>query len=95
MKGKRRRGRKKLLDDTKKNRVLEIDRGSTRSQSVENLLWTCLKTDNRMGGVLYNPTLICRRHNSRTSADGSRRKATASRWHIWHFNKKRNNAVTA
>jgi len=37
-----------------KKRVLEIERGSMRSHSVEKLrskkLWTCLKTDYRMNG---------------------------------------------
>jgi hypothetical protein len=35
-----------------KNKILEIERGSTRSHSVENSLWkrlrTCRKTDYRM-----------------------------------------------
>jgi hypothetical protein len=42
---------KQLLVDLKEMRVLEMERGSTRSYSLENLLWeriwTC-KTDNRI-----------------------------------------------
>jgi hypothetical protein len=52
MEVKERQGRtnKQLLDDAKeKNRVLEIEKGSTRSHSVENSFWkrlrTCGKTD--------------------------------------------------
>ena len=51
--GRRGRRRKQILDDVKgKNMVLDIERGSTRSQSVENSfwkrLWTCRKADYRM-----------------------------------------------
>jgi hypothetical protein len=49
MTGKCGRRRKHLLDDLK---ILEIERGSTRSHSMENSLWkrlwTCHKTDYRM-----------------------------------------------
>ena len=50
-----RRGRrhKQLLDDVKeKMKMLEIERGSTRSHPVENSIWNspriCRKTDYRM-----------------------------------------------
>jgi hypothetical protein len=47
--GRRGRRRKQLLDDLKEN-YMEIERESTRSQSVENALWkrlwTCQKTEN-------------------------------------------------
>jgi hypothetical protein len=51
--GRRGRRRKQLLDDLKKKeRILKIERGSTRSHPVENSLWkrlrTCRKTDYRM-----------------------------------------------
>jgi hypothetical protein len=40
---------KQLLDDPEENSILEFERGSTRSHSVENLLgkklWPCDKTD--------------------------------------------------
>jgi hypothetical protein len=44
---------KQILDDLKeKSEILEIERGSTRSHSMENSLWkrlwTCRKTDCRM-----------------------------------------------
>jgi hypothetical protein len=41
-----RRGRRKeLLDDSQeKERILEIERGSTVLHCVENWLWSCLKT---------------------------------------------------
>jgi hypothetical protein len=49
--------RKQLLDDLMEQRILEIEIGSTRSHSVENLLWkqlwTCHKTDNRMNGIIH------------------------------------------
>jgi len=49
--GRRGRRRKQLLDDLKEN-YMEIERESTRSQSVENSLWkrlwTCHKADNSM-----------------------------------------------
>jgi len=39
------------------NRMLEIERGSTRSHSVGNSLlkrpWTCCKTNNRMNGIFW------------------------------------------
>jgi hypothetical protein len=51
MMGRRGRRRKQLLDDLKE-KILEIERGSTRSHPVENSLWkrlrTCRKTDYRM-----------------------------------------------
>jgi hypothetical protein len=55
----RRRGRisKQLLDDLKENKILEIERGNTRSHPVENSLWkrlrTCRKTDCRMNENSY------------------------------------------
>jgi hypothetical protein len=53
MTGRRGRRRKQLLDDLKeKEKILEIERGSTRSHPVENSLWkrlrTCRKKDYRM-----------------------------------------------
>jgi hypothetical protein len=53
MMGRRGRRSKQLLDDLKgKEKILEIERGSTRSHCVENLLWkslrTCRKTDCRI-----------------------------------------------
>jgi hypothetical protein len=50
MTGRRGRRRIKLLDDLQDNeRIMVIERGSTRSYSVENSLckrlWTCRKTD--------------------------------------------------
>jgi ABC-type tungstate transport system permease subunit len=43
------RRRKQLLDDLENERVLEIERGSSRTHSMENSLWkrlwTCHKTD--------------------------------------------------
>jgi replicative superfamily II helicase len=52
MTGRRGRRRKPLLDDLKEKKILEIERGSTRSHCVENSLWkslcTCRKTDYRM-----------------------------------------------
>jgi hypothetical protein len=50
MTGRRGRKRKQLLDDLKgKEKILEIESGSTRSHSMENSLWkrlrTCRKTD--------------------------------------------------
>ena len=52
MTGRRGRRRKQLLDDLKEKKILEIERGSTRSHPVENSLWkmlrTCRKTDYRM-----------------------------------------------
>jgi hypothetical protein len=45
MAGRRGRRRKQLLDDLKENeRILEIERGSSRSHSVENSLWKRLWT---------------------------------------------------
>jgi hypothetical protein len=51
--GRRGRRRKQLLDDLKeKEKILEIERGSTRSHPAENSLWkrlrTCRKTGYRM-----------------------------------------------
>jgi hypothetical protein len=52
MTGRRGRRSKQLLDDLKEKRILEIERGNTRSQSMEISLWkrlrTCHKTDYRM-----------------------------------------------
>jgi hypothetical protein len=52
MTGRRGRSRKQLLDDLKEEKILEIERGSTRSHRVENSFWkrlrTCRKTDCRM-----------------------------------------------
>jgi hypothetical protein len=49
MTGKRGRRRTQLLDNLKEKWVLEIDRGSTISHSVENWLWqriwTCCERD--------------------------------------------------
>jgi len=39
VKGRRRRRSKKLLDDCKKEMILEIEGESTRSYGVENSLW--------------------------------------------------------
>jgi hypothetical protein len=51
MAGRRGKRRKQLLDDLKE-KIMEIERGSTRSHPVENSLWkrlrTCRKTDYRM-----------------------------------------------
>jgi hypothetical protein len=48
----RRRRRKQLLDDLKEKRILKIESGSTKWQSVENCLWksleTCRKTNHEM-----------------------------------------------
>jgi hypothetical protein len=45
MTGRRGRRRKQLLDDLKgKEKILEIERGSTRSHTVENSLWKRLQT---------------------------------------------------
>jgi hypothetical protein len=54
--GRRRRRHKELLDGFKeKEMILEIERGTTRSQSVENSLWkrlwTCRKTDYGMNEI--------------------------------------------
>jgi len=50
--GRRARRGKQLLDEVKKAMILETERGSTRSHSVENSLWkklwTCRKTEYRM-----------------------------------------------
>jgi hypothetical protein len=47
--------RKQLLDDLKEKKILEIERGSTRSHPVENSLWkrlrTCHKTDYRRNNL--------------------------------------------
>jgi hypothetical protein len=47
-----RKGIKRKQLHTEKNRILEIERVSTRLRSAENLLWkrlwTCRKTDYRM-----------------------------------------------
>jgi hypothetical protein len=49
--GRRERRRKHLLNDLKERererskRILELERGNTRSHSVENSIWICLKTD--------------------------------------------------
>jgi hypothetical protein len=53
MTGRRGRRRKQLLDDLEgKEKILEIERGSTRSHPVENLMWkmlqTCRKADYKM-----------------------------------------------
>jgi hypothetical protein len=52
MTGRRGRRRKQLLDDLKKKKILDIERGRTRSHPMENSLWkrlrTCRKTDCRM-----------------------------------------------
>jgi hypothetical protein len=52
--GRRGRSRKQVLDDCKNERILEIERGSTRSNCVKNWLWkrlrTCVKTNYRMNG---------------------------------------------
>jgi hypothetical protein len=52
--GRRGRRRKQLLGDLKGMRIVEIERGSTRSNSVETLLWkrlsTCRKADYEMNG---------------------------------------------
>jgi hypothetical protein len=52
VKARRGRRRKQLLDDLKEKRMMEIERGRSRSHSVKNSfwkrLWTCLKTDYRM-----------------------------------------------
>ena len=49
--------REQLLDDLKKEGILEIERGRTRSHSVENLLrkglCTCRKTDCRTSAIIY------------------------------------------
>ena len=46
----------------KKERTLEIERGSTKSHFVENSpwkrLWTCLMTDNRMNESQFSVTPI-------------------------------------
>jgi len=42
VKGRRVNRRKRLLDDLKEQRMLEMDIGSARSQSVENSLWKVL-----------------------------------------------------
>jgi len=59
--GRRRRICKRLLDDLTE-RVLEVKRGSTRSQYVENThwkrLWTCSKTGCGMN-VLYDMVVNC------------------------------------
>jgi hypothetical protein len=63
--GRRGRRRKKVLFELKgKNRVLEIERGNTRSHSVEKSLckklWTCRKTDCRINGnVDTEKVLMC------------------------------------
>jgi hypothetical protein len=48
----RRRGKQLTYDVQEKKKVLEIERGNTRSHSVVNSLrkrlWTLRKTDNRM-----------------------------------------------
>jgi hypothetical protein len=57
MMGRRGKRRKHLLKDPKKEKILEIGRGSTRSPNVENSLWkglrTCRKTDYRMHDCRY------------------------------------------
>jgi hypothetical protein len=47
----RRRGRrsKQLLDDLRKDRILEIERGSTRLHCVEKVLWKRLWTFHSTG----------------------------------------------
>ena len=49
MTGRQGKRRKHLLDDFKEMRPMEIERGSTRSHTVENWLWKelwiCRKTD--------------------------------------------------
>jgi hypothetical protein len=52
------RRRKQLLDDLKETqKILEIERGSTRSHPMENSLWkrlrTCRKTDYRTKWILW------------------------------------------
>jgi len=41
----------------RKKWVLEIERRSTRWHSVDRMLWTCRKTDNKMSEV---PGIMCR-----------------------------------
>jgi len=58
--GRRGRRPKQLLDDLKgKKRILEIERGSTRSQSVENSIWnrlgSCRMTNNTMSEFVRCP----------------------------------------
>jgi hypothetical protein len=73
MKGRQGIRRKQLLDDLKgKEKILEIERGSTISYAVENSLWkrlrTCRKTDYRMNEstlhvimlFFLNPIQTCR-----------------------------------
>jgi hypothetical protein len=56
MTGRLGRRHKQLLDDFRENRILEIERGNTRSHSLENALrkrlWTSRKTDYRMNKSL-------------------------------------------
>jgi hypothetical protein len=55
MTGRRGKRRKQLLDDLEQKKILEIERGSTRSHPVENSLWkrlwTCRKTDYSMNDI--------------------------------------------
>jgi hypothetical protein len=56
------RRRKQLLDDYGNERILKIERGSTRSHCVENSLWkrlwTCRKTGYGINNLGYTPLLI-------------------------------------
>jgi hypothetical protein len=55
MTGRRGRRRKQLLDDLREKKIMEIERGRTRSHAVESSLWkrlrTCRKTGYRMDEV--------------------------------------------
>jgi hypothetical protein len=51
MMGRRGRRHKQLLDEEK---ILEIERGSTRSNSVENSLWKSLRTSRKTDYRLNN-----------------------------------------
>jgi hypothetical protein len=55
--GKRERRREQLLDNLKEKKMLEFERGSTRSQSVENSLWKRLWTCRKAGYVKNDPSV--------------------------------------
>jgi hypothetical protein len=62
--GRQRRRSKQLLCDLKENRrILEVERGSTRSHSVENSLWKkvyiCHKADNIMNEYHRSISTLC------------------------------------
>ena len=47
VKGRRARGRKQLLHDLKNEKILETERGSTSSQTVNNLFWKTIWTSRK------------------------------------------------